>query len=80
MKVLFSVVRTLGFLITVLLAPITYANGWELVFESEDLVVQWRDYKGSELKEIKGVTRVNASLSLPLHVTAAPGFLRGAHD
>ncbi len=63
MKVIFPVIGTLGFLISVLLASTTRANGWELVFESKDLVVQRRDYEDSQLKEIKGVTRVKASLN-----------------
>ena len=74
MKALFPVFGALGFLITLLLAPTTHANGWELVFESEDLVVQRRDYKGSQLKEIKGVTRVRASLNALMALLKDAGF------
>lgn len=41
----------------------TPENGWELVFERGDLRVQRREYRGSELQEIKGTTRLRASLA-----------------
>ena len=60
---IFPLIGLLGFLITLLVPSTTQANGWELVFEAENLLVQRRDYEGSNLKEIKGVTRVKASLN-----------------
>lgn len=39
------------------------ASAWELVHETPDSRVERRDYKGSELDEIKGVIRVKASLN-----------------
>ena len=39
------------------------ANAWKLVHETPDLRVERRDYKGSELDEIKGVLRIKASLN-----------------
>ena len=36
---------------------------WELVFERGDLRVQRREYRGSELQEIQGTTRLRASLA-----------------
>jgi hypothetical protein len=63
MKTFFPLIGLLGFLITLLVPLTTQANGWELVFEAENLVVQRRDYEGSNLKEIKGVTRMKASLN-----------------
>jgi hypothetical protein len=39
------------------------ASGWETVFQSPQLTVEHRPYAGSELQEIRGITRVNASLN-----------------
>jgi ribosomal protein L25 (general stress protein Ctc) len=39
------------------------AGGWERVFEAENLLVDRREYPGSELQEIRGVTRLQASLN-----------------
>jgi START domain len=39
------------------------ANDWELLYEGDDLRVLRRDYAGSELDEIQGVVRVQASLN-----------------
>ena len=54
---------TIGFLLSLLASPAIPANGWQMAFEAEDLVVQQRDYQGSDLAEIKGTTRVKASLN-----------------
>lgn len=39
------------------------ASEWELVYEGDDLVVERRDYAGSDLDEIRGVVRLKASLN-----------------
>jgi hypothetical protein len=39
------------------------ASEWKPVHEAQDLRVERRDYKGSELDEIKGVVRIKASLN-----------------
>jgi len=49
-------------LILLLLLPIA-AAGWEQVVSSDNLVVERRDYAGSALQEIRGVTRVKTSLN-----------------
>lgn len=51
------------FLSILLASPCLQANSWQAAFEAQDLVVQRRDYQGSELAEIKGMTRVKASLN-----------------
>ena len=38
-------------------------DGWEPVYEAEDVRIERRDYVGSELNEIRGVIRVKASLN-----------------
>ncbi|MEZ5570875.1 MAG: START domain-containing protein [Halioglobus sp.] len=38
-------------------------GNWETVYQDEDLSVQRRDYRGSDLDEVKGVVRVKASLN-----------------
>jgi hypothetical protein len=43
--------------------PVSAADDWEPVFESENLRILRRDYAGSELDEIQGLVRVKASLS-----------------
>jgi hypothetical protein len=53
----------LGFLSILLASPSLQAKSWQLAFETADLLVQRRDYQGSELAEIKGMTRVEASLN-----------------
>ena len=44
-------------------SPLVTADDWELLYEGDDLRVLRRDYAGSELDEIQGVVRVQASLS-----------------
>ncbi len=40
-----------------------WAQNWEPIFESEDLLVQRRTYTGSALQEMKGVMRLHTSLN-----------------
>ena len=49
-------------LLLLLALPIA-AAGWEQVVNTDDLVVERRDYAGSALQEIRGVTRVKTSLN-----------------
>jgi hypothetical protein len=44
-----------------LAAPLR-ADSWEPVFEADSLLVERRAYEGSQLQEIRGVTKVQASL------------------
>lgn len=41
----------------------SYGDDWKTVHEAENLLVQSRPYEGSDLNEIKGVTRLKASLN-----------------
>ena len=41
----------------------TPAWGWETLVEEENLLVQRRPWSGSELQEIRGITRIRASLN-----------------
>ena len=50
-------------ILLVLLALSLAAGAWEQVVSTDKLVVQQRDYAGSSLREIRGVTRVKASLN-----------------
>jgi hypothetical protein len=51
-------------LLTLLLYTPAFADNWERVFEGDDgLVVERRDYPGSSLQEVRGITQVNASLN-----------------
>lgn len=50
-------------ILLLLLAVPVAAGGWEQVVSSDKLVVERRDYAGSELQEIRGITRVRASLN-----------------
>ena len=53
-----------GLLVLALLSPARLLAGdWTTVFEAENLRVEQRDYHGSALREIRGVTRVGASLN-----------------
>ncbi|MEZ5503282.1 MAG: START domain-containing protein [Halioglobus sp.] len=47
----------------VLVALPAPADDWQLVHEGDNLRVERRDYEGSELDEIRGVTRIRASLN-----------------
>ena len=53
------------FAVMVGLAPAALfaASGWQLVHSSDRLTVERRDYKGSDLDEIRGVVRLDASLN-----------------
>ncbi len=53
--------RALVFLALVTVA--SNAGGWEQVVSTDKLLVQRREYAGSSLQEIRGVTRVKASLN-----------------
>lgn len=46
-----------------LVAPRSHAGDWERVYTADNLLVERRAYAGSALSEIKGVTRVKASLN-----------------
>jgi len=63
MKNVLFLTTTLAFLATFFVTTPARANAWELVYETEVLSVQRRDYRGSELDEIKGTVRVKASLN-----------------
>jgi hypothetical protein len=63
MKNFLLLITTLAFLATFGATIPASANAWELVYETEDLRVQRRDYKGSQLDEIRGTVRVKASLN-----------------
>jgi Polyketide cyclase / dehydrase and lipid transport len=63
MALYFPLTRTLGLIATLLATIPAQAREWELVYETENLRVQRRDYAGSELDEIKGVVRVKATLN-----------------
>lgn len=52
-----------GLFVMLLCVAAAGATEWELVYELDDLRVERRDYKGSELDEIKGAVRVKASLN-----------------
>ncbi len=54
-------------------APVL-ANDWETVVESGDLLVQRRPYPGSALQEIRGVTRIEASLNAIMALLKDAGF------
>ena len=61
-----ALLTVLVFAATLWLAPPGHGTpdpGWELVFERGDLRVQRREYRGSPLQEIKGTTRLKASLA-----------------
>ncbi len=55
--------RAYRLFLVLLLAPSVQAGDWEPVYETDRLVVTRRDYHGSALKEIRGVTRLQASLN-----------------
>jgi hypothetical protein len=62
-------------LVALLPAPVL-ASDWETVFESDGLLVQRRPYPGSALQEIRGVTRVKASLNAVMALLKDAGFNR----
>ncbi len=59
----FPLLRKLGLVATLLVTAAAQAAEWELVYATENLSVQRRDYAESELDEIKGVVRVQATLN-----------------
>jgi len=54
-------------------APVL-AVDWENVLESGDLLVQRRPYPGSALQEIRGITRIEASLNAIMALLKDAGF------
>ena len=61
------------FLALLLVSPLP-AAGWESVYDQGDLVVVRRAYHGSSLKEIRGITRLNASLNAVMALLKDAGF------
>jgi hypothetical protein len=61
-------------LLAALLSGPALADGWEAVFKSDELLVQRRPYPGSALQEIRGVTRVEASLNAVMALLKDAGF------
>ncbi len=55
--------RPLNVWLLILLPAVAFAGDWELVHEAEGLRVERRDYRGSELDEIRGRLRLRASLN-----------------
>ena len=52
-----------AFLVALLLPAPALAQGWKRAFEAERLIVEQREYKGSALQEIRGITHLQASLN-----------------
>lgn len=52
-----------GFVLCVMCAVAVAADGWQPVYDADDLRVLRRDYEGSALDEIKGIVRAKASLN-----------------
>ena len=50
-------------LVALLLAAAALAADWEVVHEGDGLRVERRDYRGSELDEVRGTVRIRASLN-----------------
>jgi len=50
-------------LVVPVLAAAALAGDWEVAYEGDGLLVERRDYRGSELDEIRGSVRVHASLN-----------------
>jgi len=65
-----------AWLVLILLAVSARAGEWELVYEADDLRVERRDYGGSELDEIRGVIRVEATLNAVMALLKDAGFNR----
>ena len=63
-------------LLAALLSAPALAEDWETVFKSGELLVQRRPYPGSALEEIRGVTRVKASLNALMALLKDAGFNR----
>jgi hypothetical protein len=79
MKRHFSRLRTLGLFVFAWVTLVTLtarAGEWELVYTAENLSVLRRDYTGSELDEIKGIVRVNASLNAVMALLKDADFNR----
>lgn len=63
-------------LLAALLSPPALADGWEAVFKSDKLLIQRRPYPGSALREIRGVTRLEASLNAVMALLKDASFNR----
>jgi len=61
-------------LLLMLLTGVAVAGDWELVHEGEGLSVERRDYRGSELDEIRGRLRLRASLNAVMALLKDDGF------
>ena len=55
--------RNLCLVVGALMLLPTQVMGWEVILQEENLRVQQRNYPGSDLNEIRGVVRVQASLN-----------------
>jgi hypothetical protein len=76
MRHYFSQLCTLGLLALALGTVQAQAGEWELVYSAENLSVQRRDYAGSDLDEIRGVVRVQASLNAVMALLKDADFNR----
>lgn len=65
-----------GTLAMFLLVTTAAASDWERVYDREDLRVDRRDYRGSELDEIRGVVRLRASLNAVMALLRDADFNR----
>jgi len=63
MKLVTLLFITLGCLGPILVAGTAHAQEWERVYEADNLHIERRANEGSALNEIRGVTRVQASLN-----------------
>ena len=61
-------------LLALLLAAAPLAAAWEIAYEENGLRVERRDYRGSELDEIRGTVRVRASLNAVMALLKDDGF------
>ena len=68
--------RGRSIVVVLLLAVPVAAAGWEQVVSSDNLVVERRDYAGSDLQEIRGVTRVEAPLNAVMALLKDADFNR----
>jgi hypothetical protein len=72
-----TLVSTLcGILLILLFVGPAQAGEWERVYDHEDLRIERRDYKGSELDEIRGVVRCKASLNAVMALLKDAAFNR----
>jgi len=66
--------RTISLISLVLACMSPQVAAWEVVHREENLLVQRRPYAGSALMEIKGVTRLDASLGAIMALLKDDGF------